>query len=180
MQVKTIAMMVAAGCAVTMLTGCGVPKEEHAATVAELNTAAAENVSLNEKIVDLESLLGAEKNKVKMTNIELKGAQESITEGKQREAEVASALADEKAKVLDLEGDVTSAQSATTSAREQVSTTEAALAILQEEYAELEARFNQFQRNLGALDGEPASDADAMAPGSSESALDILNGMSME
>ena len=39
MKVKAIVMMAVAGCAVSMLTGCGVPKEEHEAKLAELNTA---------------------------------------------------------------------------------------------------------------------------------------------
>ena len=50
MPMRRIVMMVMAGCMIGMLTGCGVPKEEHEAKVAELNAAWEEIETLKGKI----------------------------------------------------------------------------------------------------------------------------------
>ena len=61
MPMRRIVMMVMAGCMVGMLTGCGVPQEEHEAKVAELNAAWEEIETLKGKIAELEDSLKTER-----------------------------------------------------------------------------------------------------------------------
>jgi len=182
MQIKTIAMMMAAGCAVAMLTGCGVPQEDFDAKVAELATAGAEIEALNVKLADKESLLDAERSKSSNANAKLAAANKSNVALKTKEAQTASSLVDEKAKVARLETDVASAQSATASAREQTREVETELDELQEDYQTLQNRFDQFEKNMKALDTPRVVAPAVAAPVASEtkSALDVLNDMSVQ
>lgn len=182
MKMKSIAMMMVSGCALVMLTGCGVKQELFDAKVGELNTAWAEIETLKGKITDLESLLNAEKAKVQTGRIELDDATQRITAGQKKEAETASALADEKAKVIGLEKQIATAKTATASAQEATASVEAELATLQEEHKKLQVRFDQFETNMKALDTarNPVSAPKAVAPSkpvAEKSALDILNDM---
>lgn len=188
MQMKTIAMMAAVGCAVTLLTGCGVPQEEHDAKIAELNTAWQEIESLKGKNTDLDSLLNAEKAKLRTARIELDDAAERITASKTKQAETASALASEKSKVSGLESDVSSAKAATMRAQEAASEVEAELAKLQKEHQKLQGRFDQFEKNMRALDSaqagrsapKAAPKASGPAKSDAETAMDLLNQMSIQ
>jgi len=189
MQMKRIAMVMVAGSVVALLAGCGVPKEEHAAKIAELNAAWAEIETLKGSVADTESLLKAEKGKIRNTRIELDDATRSITELTEKEAATATALADEKGKVSKLESDMAAAKSATGMAEDRASEVETARVVLQGEYDKLKADFEQFKKNMRALGAPvPAAPAPAPAPeaddGStkshSETALDLLNDMSME
>lgn len=183
MRTKTIAMTMVTGCALVMLVGCGVPKEEFEAKVGELNTAWTEIESLKGKNADLESLLNAEKAKVNAGRIELEDATARITASQKKEAETASALADEKAKVVGLEKEVATAQAATVSAQEGTAAVEVELAKLQEEYKKLQVRFEQFDSNMKALNNaqqgtSAPKTAAAAKPAAEKSALDLLNEMS--
>jgi chromosome segregation ATPase len=182
MKMKAIAMMAAVGCAVTMLTGCGVPKEDHEAKIAELNTAWQEIESLKGKNTDLESLLKAEQTKLRTARIELDDAAERISASQTKQAETASALATEKSKALGLESEVSSAKAETMSAQEAASEAEAALAKLQEDYKTLEGRFDQFSKNMQALDGTQSAPGSAhgSARSDAEAAMDLLNQMSTQ
>ena len=188
MQMKTIAMMAAVGCAVTLLTGCGVPQEEHDAKIAELNTAWQEIESQKGKNTDLESLLNAEKAKLRTTRIELDDAAERIAASQTKQAETATALATEKAKISKLESGLSSAKAATMRAQEAATETEDALAKLQEDYQKLQGRFDQFEKNMRALDGaqsvgaapKAAPKASGPAKSDSEAAMDLLNQMSIQ
>lgn len=180
MRMKTIAMMIAAGCAVTILTGCGVPQEEHDAKIAELNTAWAEIEALNGSVADKESLLKAEQKKVKSARIELDESSKRISGLQEKEAQMASVLADEKAKVEELENDVSSAQSAKAMAQDRTGEVEVELADLQEEYQKLQSRFDQFEKNMRALDGASSSRVSDPNKSDSEVALDLLNEMSVQ
>lgn len=178
MQKKTIAMMVVAGCAAMMLTGCGVKQEIHDAKVAELNTAWQEIEGLKGKNADLDSLLNAEKAKLSSTRTDLDAATGRIKKLTAKEAETASALADEKAKVADLSSDLSSAKAKATSAQEAADEAGTELATLQAAYKTLQARWNQFNKNMQTL-GQPqsATPGAAVQEGDERSALDLLNEM---
>lgn len=180
MRMKTIAMMIAAGCAASILTGCGVPQEEHDAKIAELNTAWAEIEALKGSVADKESLLKAEQKKVKSARIELDESSKRISGLKEKEAQTASALADEKSKVEELEGNVASAQSAQAAAQDRVGEAEVELANLQEEYQKLQSRFDQFEKNMRSLSGSSAPRKSDPNKSDSETALDLLNEMSVQ
>ncbi len=191
---KRIVMMVVAGCAMGLLTGCGVPQEEYDAKIGELNAAWAEAETLKGKITDLESLLKAEQGKVRSTRIELDDAEKRITELTEKDAAAAKALADEKGKVSGLESDLAAAESAKGMAEDRSSEAETALAVLQGNYDKLLADFEQFKKNIRSLGGEefipaastPVAAAPEAAPevddgeSTPESALDILDDMDMQ
>ena len=179
MQMKTIAMMTAVGCAAAILTGCGVPQEDFDAKAAELTAAQTEIKGLEGKNADLESLLNSEQGKVRKKVAELKLANKNIAALKTSEAKTASTLADEKSKSAQLERKVSSAQSATSDAQDLTEKVETKLADLQEEYQKLQARFDQFEKNMNALTAPPKKAA-APAPESPKSAMDLLNEMSAE
>ena len=184
MQMKTIAMMAAVGCAVTILTGCGVPQEEHDAKIGELNTAWQEIESLKGKNTDLESLLNAEKAKLQTTRIELDDAAERIAASKTKQAETASALATEKAKIPELESKLSSEKAATIRAQEAATEAEDALAKLQEDYQKLQGRFDQFEKNMKVLNATQSAGSAPKASSSANpedaTALDLLNQMSIQ
>ena len=177
---KRIIMMAAAGCAIGLLTGCGVPQEEYDAKIGELNAAWAENETLNGKNTDLESLLKAEQGKVRSTRIELDDASKRVAELKEKDAAAAKALADEKGKVSGLESDLAASTSAKGMAEDRSSEAETALASLQGKYDKLVADFEQFKKNMRSLGAPvPASPAPKSDDGESASktALDILDDM---
>jgi DNA repair exonuclease SbcCD ATPase subunit len=179
MLLKRIAMMVAAGCVISLMTGCGVPQEEHDAKVGELNTAWAEIDNLNGKVTDLEALLKTEQGKVRTARIELDDAVERLQAAQQKEAVATKALAAEKSKTSSLERKVSSSKSSVMRAEERTSEVEAQLAELTVKYKEIQRRFEQFENNLKTLDGVAAPVAPAYSPEtSSKSALDLLNEMS--
>jgi DNA repair exonuclease SbcCD ATPase subunit len=181
MELKRIVMMALAGCAIGLLTGCGVPQEEHDAKVAELNTAWAEIDNLNGKITDLESLLKAEQAKVRTARIELDDAAERLQAAQKKEAEAIKELNAEKSKVSSLERKVSSANASVMQANERTSEVEAELAELMQKYNDIKRRFEQFEKNLKTLDGmasPSASPAPSSSATGSKSALDLLNEMS--
>ena len=184
MLTRKIAMMVVAGSVAVVLSGCGVPKEEHAATVAELNDALAQVETLKGKNADTESLLNKEKGKVRSTRIELDDASKRIATLKKKEAVAVSALATEKAKISDMESAVTSAESSAAMAQDESSELETKLASVTEMYEKLKSDFEQYKNNMRSITSSPAPKASApkaaAAPAESGSALDILNEMSMQ
>lgn len=184
MQIKTIAMMMAMGCTVAVLTGCGVPKDQFEAKVAELDKATKEIETLKGKNADLESLLNSEKSKLRNAHADLDKAAKRIATLKQAEATASSALADQKALVQNLKSKLAAAQSSLSSAQSQTEEAKSALATLQEEYAKLKKRFEALQKNMKALTAPPQVSApQSVAPAAAESsteksALDVLNEMS--
>jgi chromosome segregation ATPase len=191
-NIKAMAMMVAAGCAVGMLTGCGIPEEEHNAKIAELNTAWQEIESLKGKNTDLDSLFNSEKAKLRTARIELEDTITRLKGSQKKEAVTASALASEKSTVAGLEKEVSSAKSATMRAKEETVEVEATLVALEEEHDALQVRFDQFNRNMQALSGAPTETAAPVvvveeltleemvaeqAPTKPKTALDLLNEM---
>lgn len=179
MQKRTIAMIAVVGCAVTMLTGCGVPQEEYDAKLGELNTAWQEIETLKGKNADTQSLLDAEKAKVRTARIEMDDASERIKTSQAKETETASALAAEKSKVSRLESSLTAEKARTMSAQEATDEVEMELAEAQEEIKLLLKRWKQLEDNLNTLDGTVGPDTSAPAAGD-KSALDLLNEMGAE
>ena len=180
MKVRTIAMMMAVGCVATFLTGCGVPQEEHDAKLAELDAAWTEIEGLKGDLTDKESLLNAEKIKVKNGTLALASATEQINVSKKKEAETASALADEKSKSLKLENAVTSAKAATARANDETASVQDELANLQGEYEKLQSRFEQYQQNMTALNSPSAAPSAGPVTTGGATSLDILNEISAQ
>ena len=193
MKVKAIVMMVVAGCAVSMLTGCGVPKEEHEAKLAELNTAWQEIETLKTSNTELEEKLTAETGKVKAANVKVEDAKADLKASQKKESATASALASEKSKVTRMEQDVASANSAKDRAEEETLSVEGKLETLQSEHMDLQQKLEEFKRNLQGLDSLNASSMAVEDAGSiedmmgaepmtdsSESAADLLDAMSAE
>ena len=192
MPMRKIIMMVMAGCMIGMLTGCGVPKKEHEAKVAELNAAWEEIETLKGRLDDTETLLKKEQGKVRNSQIELDDASKRVAELTEKEAATSTALADEMDKTAALETDLVAAMAAIGMANDQIGELEAALAKLQGEYDSLLNRFNELKKNMLSLGGEvPMADvepkaaaapkADEGAPKSnSKTAADLLDEMGME
>ncbi|MBT8042692.1 MAG: hypothetical protein KJN67_00285 [Pontiella sp.] len=158
MHIRGISMMLVAGCVIGLLTGCGIPEDEHYAILAEMDTKfKAEEEKLNSKITDLESLLNNEKAKARSARAELDDATERIKGLQQTNAQAAKALAGEKSKVADLESALASAKSTLLAARDEVIEAENRLSAIDKEYQELKRRFEMFQKNLNALDQSSAA-----------------------
>jgi SMC interacting uncharacterized protein involved in chromosome segregation len=188
---RRIAMMVMAGCVIGMLTGCGVPQEEHDAKVAELNTAWEKIETLKSEVADKESELKAEKANVLNGQLDLDAAKKSFEELTEKNAATTEALADEKGRVTALESDLAAAKSATGMAKDRISEVEAALAKLQSEYDHLQNRFDQLKKNMlsfGSGAAIPAEEPKAAAPEASasdtlpasETAAGLLDEMGMQ
>lgn len=168
MKVKNVAMMIAAGCALGMLTGCGVPQEEHDAKVAAMT---AERVDLedklNGKVADLESVVKSEKAKVRTSRIELDDATERITGLQQKSAKSIKALASVKTEVAQLKTELATAKSAMLAAQDKATTIEEKFNALDVEYQGLKRRFEMFQSNMGSINSSSTPAA--------SSALDVMD-----
>jgi len=175
MQKKTIAMMLAAGSAIGMLTGCGVPEEEHLAALAAQEQAFDEaEDKLKQKIAEQETIIDNEKAKVREARINLDDNAERIKDLQQKSAETAKALATEKATVADLESQLKTAKSMASSAQEQADEWESKYNTLEVEYQDMKRRFEMFQKNLSAMG---SSSMPAPAEGSDSSGLEELETM---
>ena len=154
---KKIAMLLAAGVAVGMLSGCGIPEDEHNMIIAELEGQhKAEVDKLMTEVADKDSLIKSEQAKVRQNRIELDDASARIKDLQQKSAETAKALAAEKSSVSSLESELKTAKSQAASAQDQAMEAESNYSTLDVEYQELKRRFEMFQKNLGAM-SSPAS-----------------------
>ncbi len=165
MQKRTVAIMAVMGCAVAMLTGCGIKQEVFDAKVVELDTANQEIEALNGTIVDKDSLMENKKGELRTANAKLEEQVAEISKANAKAAETASELEIEKTKVSGLEGRLESAKSSATRARKATDEVDAELETLQEAYTVLNARWDQFEENLNTLDKTvgPAADAPMVA-----------------
>ena len=189
MQNKTIAMIVAAGCAITMLTGCGIPEEEHNMIIAELEQKhAAEVDALNGTIGEKDDIIKAEKAKVRQNRIELDDASTRIKDLQEKTKLVEKGLATEKAKVAGLESDLKTSKSMTAAASDRAMEAENSYSTLDVEYQELKRRFEMFQKNLNSISepasaaapaGEPAAMMDDAPKTDAKKASSLLDEMSM-
>ena len=91
---------------VLVVTGCGVPQEEHDAAVAQLQTERANvEATLNGKISDLESVVKSEKAKGKSMRLQLDSTERKLRESQKKAISDAKDMAKVKAQVTSLERD---------------------------------------------------------------------------
>jgi len=185
MDKKAIAVMVAMGCVISVLTGCGISEEEHNAIIAGVEAkAAADQDALSSNIVDLESLLQSEKNKIRTARIDLDDASERIKGLQQKSISATKALSAEQKKVATLEKELSLAQSTAVIAQDQAIDAESKFVALEKKYQELSNRFEMYQKNMASIK-QVASEAPvpvAVSPmvepeSDSKSALDLLGEM---
>lgn len=158
MQMKSIAMLAAAGCAIGMLTGCGVPKEEHEAIVAELtaNAQAAED-ALNAELNETKSSLDAEQAKTRKLQIELNDSVERIDELKSTADELTDNVAAEQSKVAQLESDLAAVKATVAAAHQATRDAENERDMMELEKQETQRRFDMLRAALLDLnEREPA------------------------
>ena len=180
---KNIAMLLVAGCAIGMLTGCGIPEEEHNMIIAELDAKHQTEVDkLKGDIADKESINKNEKAKVRQSRIELDDATDRIKGLQQKSAETSKALAIEKSKATKLESELKTSKSRTASAQDQAMDAENKFSTLDVEYQELKRRFEMFQKNMNSI-GTPAPTAapagNSPAPASSGPQTDAQKASSL-
>ena len=97
--------------AVLIVTGCGVPQEEHDAAVAQLQTERANvEATLNGKISDLESVVKSEKAKGKSMRLQLDSTERKLRESQKKAISAAKDVAKVKAQVTSLEREVSRAE----------------------------------------------------------------------
>ena len=186
MPKSKMVMMLVAVCAVGMLTGCGVPKEEHEAKLAELNAAWEEIETLKGEKAGLEESLQAEQKQLRKLRQEAEDAVKVAEALKTKEAADAETIATAENKISRLESALAAVQSAKTVADGTISELEAAVADLKAENAQLINRFNQLKKNMLAVDGgmavpgESAPAADDSGKKSGKSAMDLLDEMSRQ
>ncbi|WP_372797030.1 hypothetical protein [Pontiella sp.] len=172
---KKIAMLLVTASAIGMLTGCGIPEEEHNMIVQNLeNEHAAEVDKLNAEIASQKDLVDNEKKKVRSMRVELDDATERITSLQQKSAETAKTLASEKSKTAGLESDLKTANSRLASAEERAAEAEAAYSTLDAEHQELARRFEMYRKNMSALSA-PAAPAKSTAPAAMAEEPDMMS-----
>lgn len=182
---KKIAMLLVTGCAIGMLTGCGIPEEEHNMIIQDLETQHAEEVNkLNSEIAAQKDLVKNEKAKVRSSRIELDDATERIKGLQQKSAETSKALAAEKSKIAGLESGLKSSNAKLAATEERATEAETSYSTLDVEYQELKRRFEMFQKNMSSLGGNaPAASAPSSTtssiPASSEPKTDATKASSL-
>ncbi|MDF7798843.1 hypothetical protein P4C99_05185 [Pontiellaceae bacterium B1224] len=168
---KKMAMLLAAGCAIGMLTGCGIPEEEHLAIIDGINAQHQEEVDLlNIAIADRDDVIKSEKAKARQTRIELDDASERIEKLNQKSLEISKALAAEKSQVATLESQLQTAQTQAAVAMEEALESENKYSTLDVEYQDLKRRFEMFKKNMSALSAPKAAAAPAAAPSATPAA----------
>ena len=152
MQIKSIATMLIAVCAIGMLTGCGVPQEEHDAIIAQLNADHEAVVTdLKTKLADTESLLNAEKDRTRNLNNDLRDSTVLNEELKGNVTELKSSLANANSQISSLESQLTSAKSSIQSAQAMAADAQNDAAEARMEAEATQERFDQLIANLIAL-----------------------------
>ena len=159
MQIKSIAMLVAASCAIGILTGCGVPKKEHEAIVAELtaNAQAAED-ALNAELNETKSSLDAEQAKTAKLQIEVNDSVERIAELKSAADELTESVAAEQSKVAQLESDLAAVQATVAAANQATLDAENERDLMELEKQETQRRFDMLRAALLDLNERDPAD----------------------
>jgi chromosome segregation ATPase len=137
-----------------LLTGCGVPQEEHDSIVAELeHNKSVLETELNEKITDQASVIKAEKAKVASLRGELDEAGRKV-KGLQKEIAVQAAqLSDGEDERTKLSGKLDRSEGANRRARSRISNLEEELAVAQAAEADAEERLDMLIANMRELSG---------------------------
>jgi uncharacterized phage infection (PIP) family protein YhgE len=149
MQIKSIATMLAAVCAIGMLTGCGVPQDEHDAIIAKLNADHDAIVAdLSTKLADTASLLNAEKDRSRNLNNSLSDSTVLNDELKASINELKSSLANADTEISALESQLESAKASIKSAQAMAADAQNDAATARMEAEETQRRFNELIANL--------------------------------
>ncbi len=152
MQMKSLAMLAIAGCAIGMLTGCGVPQEEVDAMVAQMTSEREQSeADLKGKIADTESLLNSEKERTRTLQNDLRDSAVLNEELKENNKEMKSELATANSKISSLESSLASAKARITTAESTAADAERERATMELEAAEARTRFEGLIANLIAL-----------------------------
>ena len=192
MQIKTIAMLAVAGCAIGMLTGCGVPQEEHDAIVAKLKSDS--EAALNAKDLELQEAVSLQKA-AEETVSSLRG---DLRNSNALNGEQKNTISDLKGEIAKVRGEVSSLESQLKSTKASVRSAQSMAAEAEEERAAMEMqaqsdreRFEALIVNLIELNKlKPADvgfpeltgsvsvdDSFSSEPATGESALDLLDQM---
>lgn len=159
MQIKSIAMLAAAGCAIGMLTGCGVPQDEHDAIVAQMTAERQTSEdALNVKLADTQSLLDAESAKTRKLQIELNDSAERIDELKSSVTELTDTISGEQSKVSQLESSLAATKASVASAQQQARDAENARNVMEIEKQETQRRFDMLRKAILDLNGKNPAD----------------------
>ena len=141
-----------------IVTGCGVPQEEHDAVVAKLQSERADiESSLNDKISDLESIVKAEKAKGKSLRLQLDSTERKLKDGQKKALVAAKEAAKIKSQVTSLERDVNRAESEKSRVEEELADMEEQLSAIEIERDEAINDLEQLRNNMSAL-SEPKPD----------------------
>jgi len=149
MQIKSIAMLAVAGCVIGMLTGCGVPQEEHDAIVAQLNAEAQASVdALNATLDETKGDLIAELAKTSKLEIEIQDTAARMDELKLAADESSELLVAEQSNVSQLEADLAAVTATVDSLRQQALDAENQRDLMEMEKIETQRRFDMFRAAL--------------------------------
>ena len=139
-----------------LLAGCGVPQEEHDAMILQLQSEKTEiETSLNEKISELDSIVKAEKAKVKSHRLEMDNAERKIKDFQTRNAQFIKDAAKAKSEITSLKRSLNRAEDARDQAEEKISVINNQLSQIQAEKNDIQFRFDQLIRNLNGEDAAP-------------------------
>ena len=139
--------------ALCLLAGCGVPQEEHDAMILQLQSEKTEiETSLNEKIAELESIVKAEKAKVKSHRLEMDNAERKIRDFQTKNAQSIKDAAKAKSEITSLKRSLNRAEDARDRAEEKVSRINDQLAQIQSEKDDIQFRFDQLVKNMNGED----------------------------
>ena len=152
MQIKSIATMLIAGCAIGLLTGCGVPQEEHDAIVAQLNADHQQVVDdLQTKLTDAESLLAAEKTRASNLTSDLRESSALNDELKNTIQDLNTSVAGAQSQISSLESQLASANQSIQSAQQMAADAQNDAANARMEAEKTTRRFEELIANLIAL-----------------------------
>ena len=139
--------------ALCLLAGCGVPQEEHDAMILQFQSEKTEiETSLNEKIAELESIVKAEKAKVKSHRLEMDNAERKIRDFQTKNAQSIKDAAKAKSEITSLKRSLNRAEDARDRAEEKVSRINDQLAQIQSEKDDIQFRFDQLVKNMNGED----------------------------
>ena len=139
--------------ALCLLAGCGIPQEEHDAMILQLQSEKTEiETSLNENIEELESIVKAEKAKVKSHRLEMDNAERKIRDFQTKNAQSIKDAAKAKSEITSLKRSLNRAEDARDRAEEKVSRINDQLAQIRSEKDDIQFRFDQLVKNMNGED----------------------------
>ena len=138
--------------AALLVTGCGVPQEEHDAAVAQLQAERTEvEETLNGKISDLESVVKSEKAKNKSIRLELESTERKLKTSQQKVLSATKEASTAKAKITSLNKELSRAESATSRVKDQLASAQEQASTFEAERDEVQKRLDMFMKNMRSL-----------------------------